>query len=207
MKLTRNLLKMKNRPLVQVSVDDGSLLDVRVADLLTKYGLPGIFFWPVESPIMNKKAAMNIAGRFEIGCHTWNHRILTEIREPAELEWEISGARKHLQKQFNQPIYWFCYPRGRYNQDIVRMVEDAGFMAARKTTIGQISKNDPPYETQTAVHVYQRKEYGEKDWLQYAKDLFDPVKPTSVFHVWLHSDEVERDGNWERLEQLFTYIA
>lgn len=198
---------MKNKPFVQISVDDGSLLDTRVAELLDRYRLPGIFFWPVESEIMDKKAAMNIANRFEIGCHTWSHAILSEIDDPKWLDHEIGEARTYLQEKFNQPVYWFCYPRGRYNREIVQMVEDAGFMAARKTTIGQISKNDPPFETQTAVHVYQRKEYGNKDWLQYAKDLFDTTKETSIYHVWLHSQEVDRDGNWEKLEQLFQYIA
>jgi peptidoglycan/xylan/chitin deacetylase (PgdA/CDA1 family) len=75
----------------------------------------------------------------EIGCHTATHPILSRVEDPAELEREIGGAKKHLEEQTRIPIRHFCYPNGRpidYSADVLRLVREAGFLSAVTCTWG-----------------------------------------------------------------------
>lgn len=201
---------MKNQtslPRIITSWDDGDPLDVRIAQLLLEYQLPGIFFWPVKA-VANKPAwATDIASKFEIGAHTVNHVHLNAV-DPEKAYDEIVDGRVWLQQEYMQEINWFCYPRGRYNTDIMRMVDEAGYKYARTTKVGNWDGQSQALEIKADVHCYNRSEYAGKPWLMYAAMQWEIAKAEGwpTFHIWGHSHEIEKYGDWYRLEELFKNI-
>lgn len=80
----------------------------------------------------------------EIGGHTVNHPILTQI-DDHQARSEIVDNKAHLEDIVREKITLFAYPNGRPNQDyLVRhamMAREAGFIAAVSTASGA-AKND-----------------------------------------------------------------
>jgi peptidoglycan/xylan/chitin deacetylase (PgdA/CDA1 family) len=65
----------------------------------------------------------------EFGSHTCTHPELTAISEDACSD-EITRSRADLQTMLGREIVSFCYPRGKLNDGVVKMVEDAGYSCA-----------------------------------------------------------------------------
>lgn len=199
------------------SWDDGNAEDVRIADLMDRYEVPTIFFWPVywkevnqvkKRSFLTPKEAQDIASRFVVGSHTLTHPILTEV-DRREAEDQIKVSRNLLRKMFNQPIDGFCYPRGRYNAEIVDIVESAGYSYARTTKVGSFVGKVNRLEAPTSVHVgYDRQEYEGMDWLSYGLKVLKEAKEQAInrhtyFSIWGHGAELARypDG-FKKLETL-----
>ena len=66
------------------------------------------------------------------GAHSVSHRLLTEIGL-AEAEREISGSKTALEAMIGRPVRLFCYPDGKTNEEIKRLVAGHGFEAACAT--------------------------------------------------------------------------
>lgn len=198
-------------PKVIASIDDGSKLDMRAAELMDKYGVECIFYIPVRWDQINtakgrgglsQQDFADLASRFEIGSHTINHPLLTRI-DPELAQYEIRKSRQLLQEMTGQPINSFCPPRGYFDYRIKEMVADAGYQSMRTVRVGNVTTPIDPLETDTTVHVYNgRKEYQGRGWLSYARSKWREAQesPDGYFHLWLHSWEVERDGLWGELE-------
>jgi peptidoglycan/xylan/chitin deacetylase (PgdA/CDA1 family) len=60
---------------ITTSWDDGHPLDLRLAELLHKYGLPATFYIPLENqlPVLTQSQVRELSGKFEVGAHTVHH--------------------------------------------------------------------------------------------------------------------------------------
>jgi peptidoglycan/xylan/chitin deacetylase (PgdA/CDA1 family) len=89
------------------------------------------------------------------GSHTCEHRILTQVELPDAAE-EIGASMAKLRSKELDLNYVpvFCYPNGRYNQDIRSLVIDAGYSAAVTTKLGRQSRDlkDPFAISRIGVH-------------------------------------------------------
>ena len=202
-----------------ISIDDGKLLDLKVARLLEKYNLRGLFFIPNYCEL-DSEQIKRIADRHEIGGHTQTHPMDLKLLTNPQLESEIVASRGLLQKNTGQEINAFCYPRGRYNDHVIKYVKKAGYKWARTTNILNIEEPKKPFESDTSIHWLPfRTEYnttylkkGEHVWI----DLVDIARrqlalaselPNGYFSLWLHSNEIEKHGQWEYLEEAFKIIS
>jgi peptidoglycan/xylan/chitin deacetylase (PgdA/CDA1 family) len=61
-----------------------------------------------------------------IGCHSATHANLATLSQQ-ELDEEISQAKHALEKQLGFSIPYFAYPRGKYTENVVRLVKAANF--------------------------------------------------------------------------------
>lgn len=192
---------------LEISVDDGSPLDLRTADLLRRYQLPAVFYVPNCSPLTQNELA-RLAVDFELGGHTVTHPADLKALSWPDLEYEISENKAWLERLIGKPVTRFCYPRGRYNPEVVQAVKSAGFTEARTTVIGHTDWPENCYQHHTTVHAFQRPEYKGEPWLEYAmrKLAEAAAKPEGYFHLWFHSWEVDRDNNWEKLETLLKLL-
>ncbi len=66
-----------------------------------------------------------------IGDHTRSHPFLTKITDPAKLWNEIDGSKLLIEKTLGIAVNEFAYPFGQYDPAIIRLVEKAGYQAAR----------------------------------------------------------------------------
>jgi peptidoglycan/xylan/chitin deacetylase (PgdA/CDA1 family) len=72
----------------------------------------------------------------EIGSHTVNHVDLTK-QSPSNLRFQLVASRQALEQLLGHPVLSFCYPRGRFNADVVGAVQAAGYEDATSTQFGQ----------------------------------------------------------------------
>jgi len=73
----------------------------------------------------------------DFGSHSLSHPHLTQVSKDKAWE-EISISKKVIEDKIEEEISYFCYPYGDYNEEIVSMVEKAGYKGAVLTTKYQV---------------------------------------------------------------------
>lgn len=215
--------------LVTTSWDDGHILDLKMADLLARYGLTGTFYVSPkcrEFPgrkLLTDKQVRHLSKNFEIGAHTMTHPRLTKVGLPIATK-EIVKSKDYLERLLGKKVLSFCYPGGMFNKKHQKIVEAAGFKYARTVKRFKLHKPKDPFAAGTTVHAY--KHYQDiphiliiakfnptlfwklfTNWDQLAITLFDSVPDGGVYHLWGHSWEIDNNGDWARLENVFKHVS
>lgn len=217
-------------PVVVTSWDDGHVLDMKLAALLERYGVRGTFYVAPEDHELKAEERLSpeqiraLGEVHEIGAHTVHHEHLTTL-DDAEAGYEIAESKRVLEDVLQKPVTSFCYPAGKYTARHVEMVREAGFTNARTVRRFVTAQDTHVYELGTSIHTYDhwldvwgvlqlarwnplRVVYLYRHWDRQAKALFDRALQTGgVFHLWGHSEEVDRHNDWERLEGVLQYIS
>ena len=222
---------MKNREKVYVTTswDDGHKLDMRLALLLKKYGMKGTFYICPQDreferdDLLRPQDILSISEDFEIGGHTITHPHLTKI--PLSLaESEIAQSKAYLEELLQREVTAFCYPYGDFNDRVKNLVKKHGYRLARTTKRYDFGSVQDSFELPTTFHAYTHYSDIHKilplcrfslmnlmkywDWAALAIELFDRACRTgSIFHIWGHSWEIEKNNGWQKLETVFSYIA
>lgn len=184
----------------KLSVDDGCASDVRVAELVKKYGIETVFYWPVEwhslayekgyKPLTYRQAEV-IAEDFEIGAHTVTHRHLTRIPHEEAMH-EILESKTILQDMFNIHVTKFCPPRGYTNNKLTEFT--LKHFESQRLTKGE-----------GLVHIHPDSgANGNIHWEIKAKALLEQGK---LKELWGHSWEFDKYEMWEQLERFFVMVG
>lgn len=179
-----------------ISIDDGHPLDWKVARLLRKYNHRGTFYWSRFNPkheVMDEsqmKAFIDEFPEHEIGQHGYNHIPLTEMTlKDAEREL-IDGWNWHKEMTGQEPRM-FCYPKGFYHREHMKMLADMGYLGARAVEKSAKWPGYEVYEQEAGVQVYP--------------DRYYKALSKSKTNIWGHSWEIERYGLWEVLEEILKH--
>ena len=143
---------------ITTSWDDGHQLDLRVAELLTKYRLHGTFYIPkaTENGTMKAAQVRELSRAFEIGAHTLRHVVLTSTTDQQAWQ-EIIGSKSWVEENTGLPCLMFCPPTGKYSNCHVEMVRKAGYLGLR--TVEMVSLDFPRQKSglmllPTTIHAY-----------------------------------------------------
>jgi peptidoglycan/xylan/chitin deacetylase (PgdA/CDA1 family) len=79
-----------------------------------------------------------------IGSHTVHHLDLT-LMPPAEAYQELVVSRRELERHLGHPVWWFAYPSGRENPEVVALVRRAGYRLAMTTMHGDVQSARHPF--------------------------------------------------------------
>lgn len=231
----REAVRGRPRVLVTTSWDDDAASGMRVAELLGEKRMRGTFYVPTgELNGGSHFTAGNLrtlsGNGFEIGAHTVSHRVLTELSE-AELAEEVGDCKAILEQMLGRQIVMFCYPRGRFNAQVLREVQRAGYAGARTTRMLCSSVVFSPLEMPTTVQAYPhtRSNYLRnvarlggfsalaqsvaemmqfENWVQLGKKFFDRVlRDGGVWHLYGHPWELEKLNLWTQLEEVLDYVS
>ena len=215
--------------IVTTSWDDGHQLDVRLAALLKKYDMKATFYIAPRDHEFDREqllsdAEVKVLSRdFEIGAHTMTHPKLTETRDAAARQ-EIIDSKRYLERLIKKTVSTFCYPGGNYKAKHVGMVREAGFRYARTVRRHRYNLKDPLLEAGTTINAYNHYQDLWKiarfarfnplktlyyfQWDNLAKGMFDKVTTEGgVYHLWGHSWEIDKHGDWDKLEDVLRYIS
>ena len=220
---------MKQKTKLITSWDDGHPMDLKIAELLDKYSVPGIFFIPIKNmdgrAVMNKKEIKELAKKFEIGAHTYSHIDLTTL-SLSGVKKEILKGKEILEQMLGKKVQKFCYPRGHYNNDIKKLVKDAGFKYARNARLVSFSRGSDNFSINPHLHIYPHhpgvllghlvKNNDLKSIVTLRHIIFANVFETVVelskrikkepLHIWGHSWEIKEIGYLEKLEKILKYF-
>lgn len=76
-------------------------------------------------------------GLVEIGCHTVSHPLLSGLGVAAQQD-EVQRSKRDLEAIVDTRVTTFAYPFGDHSAETVRIVREAGFVAAGTTTHGLV---------------------------------------------------------------------
>lgn len=219
--------------MITTSWDDGHPLDLRLADLLDRYGLKGTFYVPrrnVEGrPVMSEADIRALAGRHEIGGHSLDHVPLTPLA-PEECARQIAGSKAWLEDVTGAAVPGFCYVRGLHSPMVRQAVRDAGYSYGRTTDNFASTAGRDPYRMPTTLQFYPGPRHRYFFSLAYrgltlprAELVLAAVPRAPIadrllalaeivarrqgcLHVWGHSWEIEANGLWGALEETFARL-
>jgi hypothetical protein len=219
---------------ITTSWDDGHPLDLRVADLLAKHGVPGTFYTPMATTHGTMAAAgiRALSQAIEIGAHTLDHVVLTAVGDPLARR-QIVESRLWLEDITGLPCRMFCPPTGRYARRHLVMVRNAGFLGLRSVELGSLEKPQlasglmlMPTSVQAFPHtllalsrnavkrgafgnLWRCIRYGGSgDWEAHCRALLgEAARRGGVFHLWGHSWELDQTGQWQRLETVLRMMG
>lgn len=216
-----------------ISVDDGYPSDLRSAELLKKHGLKATFYIPKMNPereVIGESDIKAIATSFEIGAHTCAHVSLRNI-PLSRVKKEVEEGKDWLQQLLGREIVSFCYPQGKFNPLVISAVRDSGFKGARTCMYNLNDFPKDPFLWGLSTHAYNHPravqirhallennfkgllnfffvQKGSVDWVNHFKFSVEHVRRNGgIAHLYLHSWEMDKLGEWARLEDLFRYLS
>lgn len=188
------------------SYDDGPAEDIRLTDMLRKYGLKGTFH--LNSARLAGKGAVNFdnlpmvyAGQ-EVSCHMVNHPFPVDIPDAAVLA-QIQEDRRVLEKACGYVVRGMSYPFGNYDSRVIPLLRTAGMEYSRTTRA--INAFDLP-EDFLAWHPTCHHNGHLMDRLA---DFNEDHRwgRSRLFYVWGHSFEFPRDNNWDMMEEFCKAVS
>lgn len=179
--------------------DDGVVNDIRLCELLRKYGAKATFN---INPGINKKQGRtyrwmfkgkfcvdhwsldemkDVYAGFKIGGHAMTHPHLTQ-KDAETLKSELVDCKEFICDFFGQKVCGFAYPFGDYNQTVKDAVKNAGYVYARTTkNVDSLLDLSAPMELHPHCHFLSPDFWGK----------YDAVRELDgTFYFWGHSYEM-----------------
>lgn len=202
-----------------LSYDDGVEQDIRLIEIMNKYGLKGTFnlnsgVYAEEGTIypegqihrrMTEKQVTEVyknSGQ-EVAVHSLTHPFLEQLSSNLVIK-EVMKDRENLERQFNTIVRGMAYPYGTFDDKVVAAIKACGIVYARTV----ISTNDfrIPRDwmrlTATCHHKSPELENLSKKFVE------DEVTHSPyLFYLWGHSYEFEADNNWNVIEDFGKYVG
>jgi peptidoglycan-N-acetylglucosamine deacetylase len=219
----------RKRFFITTSWDDGTVHDLKLAELLSRYQLPATFYVAKNHPYggLQEREICSLAQSFELGAHTLNHVVLDSVPDKLA-ESEIRNSKSWIEQLSGHECKVFCFPRGRFANRHARMVKNAGFSGTRSVELMSHKSASMvsgvaimPTTIQTFPHKtssYLKNIFGRrrlsnlvtylraerKDWMTMANSLLSGASSHGgVFHLWGHAWEIEELKLWQDVERLF----
>jgi len=224
---------MHPRAYITTSWDDGHPLDLRLAELLRKYGLPATFYVPLDNklPVLTASQVRELSAEFEIGAHTVHHCDLLTAPDHVTRS-EITDCKNELEQICGRPCTAFCFPKGHFRRNHLKNVREAGYRTAR--TVELMSLEMPSVLDGVAMipttmqagpagfsrvarnslkrmrpeNLFRHVRFSKSDWVATAEAVLEHViRGGGVFHLWGHSWEIDQMRQWEDLERALALLA
>lgn len=106
------------------------------------------------------------SGLVEIGCHTLDHEYLPR-NGLNQARRQIFECKRELEERFGLKVNHFAYPGGFYNEAVVGLVKEAGFVTAVSTRPGVVHSLD-------SIYNLKRLRVGNLDQAAFGKNLQGP---------------------------------
>ena len=197
------------------SYDDGVVEDLKLIELMKKYGIKATFNYNSSHfAVADQDATLVLRDghltstelktistnpQFEIACHGHTHPYYTFLPQAAATN-DILTNRKELERITGKIIKGFAYPSiSAFNDVSESALKSVGIVYARLATRNKnfsLPQNwyrwEPTCHHKEAIEIY--KEFSQAD-------VF--LSNGLVMYVWGHSFEFARENNWEIIEELF----
>jgi len=206
---------------INFSWDDGSIQDIRIAEMFNKYSIKSMFYIPStnhERKFIGKNQ-INIINELGmlIGGHTKTHRYLNTIPKN-EVHEEIVSNKIYLENTIAKKIDFFCYPGGKTNNYIEQIVKN-NFKKARTAKTLCFNEKNEKFNINPTFHFYDR---GKKSILKNViqnnieflplclkyieKDLHERESVYNI-NIWGHGWEIQNENLWVELNDFIKFTT
>lgn len=142
---------MPAKPVI-ISFDDGLMNQYENAlPLLKQYGFSATFFI-FTNPVSKSKNYMTwenlgelIELGMEIGVHGHYHLYFDRISKK-ELDKELAGSKELIKKNIDYDARVVAYPFGTYNDEVIELIKQTNYSAARGIVNGVVHTKEDLYE-------------------------------------------------------------
>lgn len=212
------------------SWDDGSLHDLRLANLFSKYNCEFTLYIPSNNiegrKVLSPNQIRDLSKICEIGSHTADHVPLNLLKPDAQ-RFQIERGKNYLEDVLGACVEGFCFPRGKITKHSKLICEDLGIKYAR--TISPYYKNA---FVQKDFYVNVTAQFTKRSYtrnilnmrrnpniLHFAtlsryelvealtKIICQNSKDDNVIHIWGHSWEIEENNLWNELDTMLKFIS
>ncbi len=201
-----------------LSYDDGVVQDIRLVEILNKHGIKGTFninsgkYFPEEVTRetnrgrlkLSEAKALYINSGHEVAVHGLTHPYLERL-DSAEMIYEITEDRKHIEREYGQIARGMAYPYGTYNDTVLDVLEKCHIAYARTVKATYTFKFP---ENWLELHPTCHHNY------EYLEDLIKKFVETpsrwgyaEMFYLWGHSYEFDDHDNWDVIEKFAAYAG
>ncbi len=135
-------VQLPDKPII-ITFDDGYRDAYQNAfPLLKKYGNVATFFvftQPIDTANVqflswDMITEMHQAG-MEFGSHSYTHPDMRN-RKVDYLVYQILGSKEAIEQRIGEPVRFFCYPAGHYDNLVIKVLDSANFWGAVTTANG-----------------------------------------------------------------------
>ena len=145
---------LPDKPVI-LTFDDGYIDNYQFAfPLLIEHGYEGTFFLITafqDEARPNYMSWDNVvemhAAGMEFGAHSYNHADLRG-QSADYLVWQILGPREAIEERIREPVRFFCYPSGRYDDQVIAVLHSAHYWGAVTIHQGTVQCSEAPFELQ-----------------------------------------------------------
>lgn len=207
---------------VTFSYDDGVTQDIRLVEILNRYGLKATF--NLNSELLGKGGSLDIIGKrishnknqpnditeiyngHEIAAHSLTHPDMTEMAAD-EIIRQVEHDRLNLSELVGYEVVGFAYPgrQPNYNSRIAQIIEEHTGVKYARTTI---CSND--FSPQRDLYEFHPSAF-HRNWerLYELAERFIDLEPTSerIFYIWGHSYEFDINDEWDKFEEFCKFIS
>ena len=209
---------------ITFSFDDGVTQDIRLIEIMNKYGLRGTF--NLNSALLgtnrdlkcndrvvshNKvypKDVKHIYEGHEVAVHTLSHPKLIEIDDDDTVVYQVEKDRLALSELCGYEVIGMAYPCGGENNDdrVARIIkENTGVKYSRTITPSfNFDIQENLYRFNPTIHFTRENELFElaERFLSLESDA------KQIFYIWGHSYELDAECiSWERFEEFCKLIS
>ena len=132
------------KKVLTLSYDDGGVQDIRLIDLLDKYGVKctfnicsgtyleedavrGKFYGKLK---LSEAKELYVGSGHEIALHSYSHPFLTKIKTN-EIVREITEDQRAIARDYGILARGMAYPQGAYDERVMKVLEICGIEYAR----------------------------------------------------------------------------
>ncbi len=138
----------------------------------------------------------------EVSAHTRTHASLINISQ-SQATTEVQGSRTDLLNEGFSPVNTFVYPYGEYNNSVIQIVKNAGFIGARGVEAGYNTKATDKYALKDQNVLVETTVDQMKSWVNTA--MANKTWVIFTFH------QVDNSGDAysttpAKLEELVNYL-
>ncbi len=208
----RMKLKDGKSKVLTLSYDDAVIQDIRLIEIMNKYGLKGTFnvnsgLYLDENETHDKeKRRLKLSeakelyknSGHEVAVHAFTHPYLERL-DTAEIIYEITEDRKAIEKDYGTIARGMAYPFGTYNDKVVDILEKCHIAYAR--TVNSTYRFEFP-ENWLMLHPTCHHNYEElNELLKEFVELPGKYGQPQMFYLWGHSYEFDDNDNWDVIEK------
>jgi len=201
-----------------LSYDDGVVQDIRLIEIMNKYGLKGTFNLNSGIYCREDKVREKFDGRLklseakelyinsghEVAVHGLTHPFMEKL-DSAELIYEVTEDRKNLENQYGEIVRGMAYPFGTYNDRVVDILEKCHIAYARTTK--STNKFDLPDNWLMLHPTCHHKSEKLMELIKSFVEVPHRHRNPEMFYLWGHSYEFDYGNNWEIIEEFAKFAG